>query len=282
MEQQEDLKYEKRGYLNSEFRLFHIIDDTQKEFSYHYHDFDKIVIMIRGNVSYTIEGQTYPLKPYDIVFVRHNEIHRPVIHSKEVYERIIIYISPGYISKYKTEDYDMGYCFERASAEHTSVLRIPTLQIHPLFKCIQTLEQSFHDTDYAAALYQQIIFLEFMIHLNRAMRSGTLDYLHNASSNSRILKIVQYINTHLTEVLSIEHIADTFFMSRYHMMRTFKKETGYSIGNYILQKRLALAKKLLSEGMPATLVCYQCGFKDYSNFSRHYKKFFQETPKEAK
>ena len=43
--------YEKRGYLNSDFRLFHLTDTKKQDFEYHYHDFDKIIIFIRGRVT---------------------------------------------------------------------------------------------------------------------------------------------------------------------------------------------------------------------------------------
>lgn len=275
-------EYVKQGYLNSEFRLFHIVDETQKEFEYHYHDFDKLVITIRGDVSYTIEGNTYLLEPYDIVFVKHNEIHRPVIHSQKPYERIIVYIAPGFIRDYKENKYNLGLCFEKAALEHTSVLRIPSLNKHPLFKSIQKLELAFQDEDFAYELRRQILFLDFMIQLNRAVLSDSLDFIHNETGNSRVSKIVKYIHEHLTEELSIDQIAEHFYISKYHMMRMFKEHTGYSIGNYIMQKRLTLSRELIIGGTPITEVCYLCGFKDYSNFSRQYKKFFHVSPKDSK
>ena len=75
-------KYNKRGYLNSDFRLFHLTDIVQKEFEFHYHEFHKITIFIKGNVQYYIEGKTYPLKPYDIVLVNRNDIHRILGRSR--------------------------------------------------------------------------------------------------------------------------------------------------------------------------------------------------------
>lgn len=80
-------QYEKKGYLNSEFRLFHLTDQETKEVDYHYHDFDKITIFIRGKVNYMIEGRSYDLKPYDIVLVKQGDIHRRPLtipaHMKE-------------------------------------------------------------------------------------------------------------------------------------------------------------------------------------------------------
>lgn len=93
-----------------------------------------------------------------------------------------------------------------------------------------------------------------------------------------MLAILDYVGEHLCENLSIDLIARHFYISKYYMMRLFKQETGYTLGQYISQKRLLLAKELLSSGVPGTQVCYDCGFKDYSTFSRAYKQLFGVTP----
>ena len=107
-------QYEKKGYLNSEFRLFHLTDQDTKEIDYHYHDFDKITIFIRGKVNYMIEGRSYDLKPYDIVLVKQGDIHKLTVDNSCPYERIIVYISPNFMNAYQTESYDLSYCFQKA------------------------------------------------------------------------------------------------------------------------------------------------------------------------
>ena len=63
------------------------------------------------------------------------------------------------------------------------------------------------------------------------------------------------------------------------MMRLFKAETGYTIGNYITYRRLLLARSLILKGVPITQACLSSGFQDYSTFSRAYKAEFQEPPR---
>ena len=53
--------YDRQGYLNSHFQLFHILDNDQKMFDFHYHDFHKILIFLQGDVSYIVEGKSYNL-----------------------------------------------------------------------------------------------------------------------------------------------------------------------------------------------------------------------------
>ena len=274
-------QYLQKGYLNSEFRLFHLTDQETREVKYHYHDFDKITIFIKGHVTYTIEGKSYELSPYDIVLVRHNDIHRLVVDNSQIYERIIVYISPNFMNAYKTDSYDLSYCFQKAEEEHSNVLRIPSLKNSSLFQSITRLEKSFSDDGYASDLYRQVLFLEFMIHLNRAARKNRLEFIDTDNCNTKILDILQYINENLNHDLNIDILSDHFYISKYYMMRLFKQETGYTLGHYISQKRLLLAKELILTGVSGTQACFDCGFKDYSTFSRAYKKFFHESPRET-
>jgi AraC-like DNA-binding protein/quercetin dioxygenase-like cupin family protein len=272
---------EKLGYLNDDFKIFHILDKQRKEFSFHYHDFNKIIIFLRGNVNYTVEGKNYSLKPYDIVLVNAGEIHRPSVLDNSPYERIIIYVSPQFLNSYKEEDYDLSYCFKRAKGEQSNVLRIHAVDKSKLYQVCLELEQSFEDQNFAKDLYQKILFLEFMIHLNRTALSNHINYLDSAIGNTKLLQILDYINEHLTEDITIEHLSAKFFVNRYYLMHFFKEETGYTIGNYITEKRLLLAKDFVQKGESLTEACFKSGFKNYSTFSRAFKKAFNTMPKNA-
>lgn len=266
-------QYEKKGYLNSDFRIFHLVDHIKREYDYHYHEFHKITIFIRGKVQYFIEGKTYELQPYDIVLVNRNDIHKIEVDPSIPYERIIVYISPGFIDAYQTEEYDLSYCFQKAKEEHSNVLRAQSLECS-LFKITNRMERSFSDTEYASSLYRQLLFLEFMIQLNRAALKNRLDYLGDALYNKKVVDIMHYINEHLDTSLDIDLLASKFYISRYYMMRLFKSETGYTIHNYIAYKRLLLARELISQGTPITQACFDSGFPNYSTFSRAYKAEF--------
>ena len=252
--------YEKTGYLQNDFRIFHLNDMKKMEFSYHYHDFDKIVLFLSGDVTYSIEGRKYELNPY---------------------ERIIIYVSSGFMQEYKDESYDLSRCFREAKAKHGNVLRIDNMEKSSLFAVCRELERSFSGKEYANELYQKVLFLEFMIWLNRALINNHVNYLENEVSNEKITAIIDYINSHMHEEVTVDDLADHFFISRSYLMHLFKAETGYSIGSYISEKRLLAAKTQIQNGKSVTEACYACGFRDYSTFSRAFKKKFGTTPKHS-
>ena len=88
----------KRGYLDRDFRLVHLKDSLAQKIDYHYHEFDKLVIFLGGKVTYVVEGVTYFLKPWDIVLIQHNLIHRPIIHAEEPYERAVLWLGRDWIA----------------------------------------------------------------------------------------------------------------------------------------------------------------------------------------
>jgi AraC-like DNA-binding protein len=273
--------YEKRGYLNSDFKLFHLLDTKKQDFEYHYHDFDKIIIFIQGDVTYRIEGCAYKLEPYDILLVNHNDIHKPDIDPSIPYERIIVYLSPGFLQAYQSDSYDLSTCFKKSKELHSHVLRLHSMEKSSLYRTLTDLEYDCTHDGYARDLYCQVVFLEFMIQLNRASLTNLVTYLPPATGDHRIIAIMDFINSHLIDDMTVDTIAESCFISRYHLMHLFKDETGYTLFDYITEKRLLLARDLRKTGISVTEACFRSGFKNYSTFSRAYKKHFHASPSET-
>ena len=91
---------------------------------------------------------------------------------------------------------------------------------------------------------------------------------------------MQFINHNLSADLSNNALADRFYLSRYHLMHKFKKETGYTLHNYIEQKRLANASAQIKKGIPVMKAAKDSGFLDYSTFLRAFRKKYGISPKE--
>ena len=101
----------KRRYLNEPYRLFHLRDDRALALDYHYHEFDKLVLLLGGRVTYHIEGKRYPLQPMDILLVSRNLIHLPAVESGPVYERMVLWIDREFMSRFSTPEAELSGCF---------------------------------------------------------------------------------------------------------------------------------------------------------------------------
>lgn len=275
------MNYEKSGYLLENYKLFHLEDSLERDFAFHYHDFHKIIWFVKGQVEYHIEGKAYSLKPYDILLVRKGEIHKPVVDFHTPYERYVLYISEEFLHEHAGTDFDLNDCFVMARKEQSSVVRLDATASNQIFQILQALEENQGKKAYAGELYGNILFLEFMIQLNRLCMENANVFHKSARFDKKIVELVQYINSHLAEELTVETLSGKFYISKYHMMRKFKEETGYSLHQYILEKRILAAREQILAGTPATTACLECGFKDYSTFTRAFKSKLQMLPSEV-
>ena len=137
------------------------------------------------------------------------------------------------------------------------------------------------DEKFGSELLGSALFTQFMVYVNRIFLEK--QYIFDKKSytfDSQIANILQYINHNLKEDLSVEALSAKYYVSKYNLMRKFKEETGYTLHNYIVNKRLLMARTLISNGMPVTKAAQESGFTEYSTFSRAYRKQFKTTPSE--
>lgn len=267
---------EKTGYLEQDFRLFHIKDQTKREFSYHYHDFHKVIIFLSGKAAYHIEGKSYYLKPWDILLVNRHAIHKPEIDFSVPYERFVLWIRDDIKST------ELLRCFQKAIDRSYNLIRLDSDTQEKLKQLLYELEAALKDEKFGSDLLGSALFAQFMVYVNRIFLEKQYIYdTRSYSSDSQIEELLRYINHNLTEDLSIETLARKYYLSKYHMMRKFKEETGYTVHNYIISKRLLLARTKISEGTPILKAAQLSGFSDYTTFSRAYKKQFGTAPSQT-
>ena len=264
---------EKTGYLKEDFRLFHINDQTKKDFSYHYHDFHKIIVFISGKVTYHIEGKAYHLKPRDILLVSQGAIHKPEIDPSVPYERYIFWVRDDLSCQ------ELNTCFQKANDRSFNLVRADSALQERLKDLLPEIEQTLQNTHFGDPVLRDALFTQFMIYINRIfLRTSSSPDKKAYSSDTQVEQLLKYINRNLSENLSIDQLAERFFFSKYHMMRKFKNETGYTIHNYITSKRLLMARSLISQGIPVIKAAQASGFHDYTTFVRAYKKQFGKAP----
>lgn len=269
-------EYEKRGYLLENFRLFHLKTRQENKINYHYHEFCKLVMLVSGKGFYTVEGQRYLLQPGDTVIVGSRSVHCPEIESGCTYERIIVYISPEYLQKESSPDCDLMEVF---SGKWGHVLRPGESGSRKLFSQAAELEQELSTGGYGREILSGTALLRLLVQIGKYQRREDTPKTQPVNpENPRVQAMMRYLDENLSEDVDIDVLAETFYISKYHMMRQFRQETGLTIYNYLTQRRLLHARELIEKGIRATEACYRSGFRSYSSFTRAYGKHFGTTP----
>ena len=268
--------YEKKGYLLEDFRLFHLKDYGETKADYHYHEFYKLLFFVSGKGGYFVEGNRYALSPGDIILIGKQCVHRPEFETDTPCERVILYISPEFLARESSSSCHLTDCF---SKENNHVLRPNEKSRKMLFSMVSNIEQELSSNRYGKEIVSNGMLLQLLIEITRStIHKEVQKPAPLLPKSKRMQDILHYLDNHLTEELNIDTLAEKFYISRFHMMRRFREETGTTIHSYISDHRLLLARDLISQGDPATEVCFKCGFGSYSSFSRAYSKFFGVTP----
>lgn len=275
----ESVNINKEGYLEEHFHFFHLRDTAGQERDFHFHEFDKIVILISGKADYAVESRVYELAPWDVLLVRHHAIHKAVIDKSQPYERIIIYLNESHYLKLLPEA-GLTDCFAAADRSGRYLLYPDEAQKSEIRDIIGRYEKYAAGGDSRRGAMLDTFIAQLLIVINGI--SSDAAEKHSSPGNDRIERVLSYINENLSGDLSVETLSEKAFMSRYHFMRSFKEHTGETVHGYVRQRRLMNASRLIREGMPAARAAAESGFEDYSAFYRAFKTSFGVTPGELK
>ena len=263
------------------YEVFRYRDSYLKEVALHHHDFYEVYFFVSGNVQYNIESRSYLMTPGDILLISPMELHQPVFEKDHKdYERIVLWINKSFLEQFSIPGQDLSVCFDTSMPGHTNLLRPDgTLRQLIAFQLDQLIQESDSD-EYCSQVNAFCYLAQILVEINRMARQQSRDTDTKIASDSMVYSVMNYINEHYSEELSLDFLANRFFISKYHLSREFLRVMGTSVHRYVIQKRLAMAKQMMSEGMPSTEVYQHCGFGDYSNFYRAFKAEYQISPKE--
>lgn len=245
----------------------------------HHHDFYEVYFFLNGSVEYRVEGRTFLLEPGDLLLINPNEFHQPLVTPGAAYERIVLWIDKAYLESFSSENIDLSRCFQSELPTHTNLLRLTAVQRTDITEKLSLLIKESYSESFASELSATGIFMQLLVEINRIalLSSNSGEPLRETPLVSQVL---QYIGEHCSEEISLESLAQRFYVSKYHLSHEFSRAVGTSVYRYVMLKRLLLAKQLLSEGITPGDVCHSCGFQDYANFYRAFKAEYGVSPKE--
>lgn len=275
--------FDSRQYmLTKTFEVFHYSDSDLDNIELHHHDFFEVYFFLSGKVDYLIDSRNYHLLPGDVLLISPLELHHPQFpRGKETaYERFVLWINKSLLYSLSSPQTPLSACFDTSDPHHTNLLRLTPSQQDSIKYLMLSLISETESDAYGADLAAMSILVSLLVSFNRIAQSNPLRYEEGGGRASTLVQnVLEYINSHYDENLSVESIASHFFVSKYHLSHEFKRLIGTSVYRYVHQRRLVYAKQMMLDGMPPTVVSQHSGFKDYANFYRAFKNIYQISPK---
>lgn len=182
----------------------------------------------------------------------------------------------GHLKEFYGED--LTACFTDAAVNDYRLIRPDNQHIVQLKKLCSRISEARQSKEIGSYALASAYLTELLVQISRAYYDTPESIRHDVVENEKINEILVYINENLTEDLSLEHLAAAHYTSKYYLSRQFKQFTGLSLYQYIMKKRLTVSRNMLRNGSSVLDACFQCGFGDYSNYLKAFKREFGKTP----
>lgn len=229
--------------------LYHQQGVDELSSSRHSHDNEiEIINVVSGSGNILLGTNFSSFKSNDVFIIDTNIIHctSPVVPKEYVRNKLLF--DKSLLLYISDIDLSCAYYFEDDG------------YVQDMFEKLHKMEL---DKSSSLLIYSEILtFLHYCL-------SHPKNNLNKATSISS--KIISYINQHLTDDLSLDTLSNEIHISKYHLSRVFKKETGITLVSYIKNMRLALAKqRLVTSNDSIVSIAMDIGFNDSAAFNKFF------------
>ena len=256
-------------YQDADLFCHHSLDESPSpsEFYMHAHERMEILYFLSGDAQYLAEGSVYPLHPGELLIMNRAEAHKLQLLSAQPYERIVMHFSPSVLRGFDPDGLLLRVFAEKPLGRQN---HYASPKFSALFSEFDAPGSPEHLRIHMLLILANVLYT--LCSLSEAAASAA-DKPVSVSQ-----QILQYVNLHLFEDISLSSVSRAFFLSASQLGRVFRQATGSSVGEYIRVKRLLAARERIVAGSTPTDACAACGFQDYSTFFRAYKAKFGCTP----
>ena len=211
-----------------------------------------------GDLKLNLKSESFILKPKQLAIIKPLQIHSAIKINKNSKDIFAIYLDKLWIERFE-DNID----FSKNIIENTNLYN----------QFLQLCENIFSDKSILEKEELIINFIAKLYNKYKTKKTTTQD-------NTLVKDIQNYIDNNYQNDLLINDISNEFLITSSHIIRIFKKELGMTPYQYILNKRVNLAKELLSQNISITEVSLMCGFSDQSHLYKYFQQIFSITPKE--
>ncbi len=240
----------------------------------HYHNAYEIIYILSGQIRIDFKQRSYEVGPKSLVFISNLEEHSVTI-LKAPYARYYVTFSPLETDR-SINHYKLLSVFKNRPASFRHVVDVSPIsdyierQLHELY------EESNNRNEFTERMVN-ILLQRLLIATFRCSPSSFP--IPTRNTRLAIYDVQTYIDTHFSEPITIQGIADLFFISVSYLTHCFKEATGYSPKQYLMMNRLSFANDLvIHSNLPISEIAFRSGFSDVNNFIRSFSAAYNCTP----
>lgn len=270
-----------RRLKDPNFEIYYYADNKLNYVQPHKHGYYEFLFFLEGNVTTEIDGCTYKLQPHDMTVVPPGAFHRSRIEGDQTYRRFTFWISEKFFEQLKEQNPEFGWIEEGMKGKQQYCFHLDQMTFQELQSIIFRMIEMRLSSSWGKDAYENLYCAELMLGINKAIHS-ILNPARVSEGSNLYDHVLSYIKSHIEEDLSLDHLAEIFYVSKYHIAHLFKSHMGMSLHQYVIRLRVERVRNQILQDADITQTCMEAGFKDYSNFYRAFVKEYGMSPKAYK
>ena len=255
-------------HINEDLKIVFNSDNRKTILKSHYHNSYEIVFITEGKSKFNINGKTYIAKKNDMVFINKFESHSNEI-MEYPYKRFYMLVPQSFIHKNFDDKYLVSILKNRPS-EFNHVISLNN-HFQQIYNITENILQEYNKKnpfykDVIGSLFKNLLILVYR------MDKSIFSNRTYSSNNNLIFEIQEYLENNYKDNITLENTALSFHINQYYLSHLFKKITGFTFKEYLINLRLSHAKNLLVQSEKSVGdICYESGFNNINHFIRIFK-----------
>ncbi len=257
-----DFKHQTENFI---FQVKETDAQGATNFKKHIHPCYEIMYFDGDEVGFTVEDRQYVMKKGDVLLIKPAQYHFCNRIFSSPYRRYCLIFTPEMSNVEGLVEKIFGKGEKLTLGDNSLIISL-LRAVHE-----KLANSAAHDVAFCKSMLTAILIA--LEDSNPTAESKLSSKLTNYQ------KIINYINTHLNSINSIDDISAALFFSKSYIMHLFKSELQIGVMQYVRNKKILLAHMEISKGRKPTAVYHECGFSNYPTFYRAYLSYFGFSPK---
>jgi AraC-like DNA-binding protein len=212
--------------------------------------------------------------------------HISLAQENGLNNRYVLYFKPEYISSFSSTQTDLLECFFFRPFNDPFLLPLGEEDAGGLIGLYENLIAAVDEADLKTSTFGHDLRVKFILGNLLIKVNALYRQVHNISADfierncSRVYEVVNYLHRNYINDISLDLLAKKFAINKFSLCTLFKKVTGISLTQYLINCRLVKAKELLLRNYSVDEVCDLVGYNNLSHFSRSFKQHTGHSPKQ--